>query len=534
MIAILISGGIVKAEEKPVLHFSLQSTVQGEITAASLFIDKLTMNPDEEIAMSIIFSKGFLINREIQQDAIKIDDNNTPKQALVIGLDNIRLVLPMIQKSSFRIDFLAQAGIQNPIQQDKASISLVIENTNQILFSNTINLIPPNNTVESKVEKEIVPLNGYFPEEFSLKLTPGKNKTIFYSLNQSEFKEYSTPILIVNGKHILQYYGQRQSGAKEPLQVKEYQVDAMPPSVKIVSPPNKKLVNQRNLTVTVMVKDVSPLHFHIQQLDLSIISNMEGVLIEIPLVLEPGENLVPYQVIDAVGHKSEGVLTYYVDLTPPALVVYSPKKGDTVCGTRIEISGKAELGVKVMVFDQLVKTDANGNFSVQYIPSNKGINQLSIVCIDLAGNENRLNYHYYYFPGKLLEFLIGQNKAKVDNTEKEINPPPLLDSQNGEVYVPLRFVADALAFELTWNSKEGRAVLKKNKTEIELRPNDTQVRIKMGSRNEKIDLLYTPTLYKGSLMVPAEFLKKILGGEVIYELSNSRIFVNYCDKVGNT
>jgi hypothetical protein len=259
---------------------------------------------------------------------------------------------------------------------------------------------------------------------------------------------------------------------------------------------------------------------------------MDGMIIEVPLVLQAGENTISYKAIDQVGYQKEGVLTYFVDQTPPAFVIYSPKKGEAVCGTRVEISGKAELGSTVIFMDQQIKTDSYGNFSMQILPPAKGINQLNILCMDPAGNENRINYNYYYFPGRLFEFLIGQNKSKIDGIEKDINPSPILDSQNGEIYVPLRFVSDALGFELIWNAKEGRAVMKKNKNEIELRPNDSVVRISSGARVEKIELLYSPTLYKGSIMVPAEFLKKILGGEVIYDLSNARMFVNFCDKVG--
>lgn len=530
---ILFSGIRVLADQKPSLLFSLGTPIKGEYSAVSIEISNANMIIPLTSSLTIIFSQGFRLGRDIPLQSIMVDGSNHPSYIEIKSANNIFLKIPPIKKDTIQIEFLLTAQIQNPIDQENVSISMILEESKLILFSDTIAISSPDNSVHAELPKKLRTIEQFFPEEFFLTMVSTQKSTIYYAIDSNEFFLYQEPIFIKNGSHQVLYYGKRSSGAMEPLQELRFQVDSVAPDVKIIDPPNKKLLNQKNQLLKVILKDYSPLHFYIMGQDIAVLPVIEGIMVEIPITLSPGENQLPYKAVDQVGYSKEGVITYFVDLTPPAVIVYSPKKGEVVCGSRVEISGKAELGSIISIFDQRVKTDSYGNFSFQIIPSTKGLNQLNILCVDPAGNENRINYNYYYFPGRLFEFLIGQNKSNIDGVQKDINPPPILDSQNGEVYVPLRFVSDALGFELIWSSKEGRALMIKNKNEIELRPNDSQVRIRSAARVEKIDLLYAPTLYKGSIMVPAEFLKKILGGEVIYDLSNARIFVNFCDKVGN-
>jgi hypothetical protein len=524
------SSGFVFGEQKTTLLFSLGSHIQGDMTECSIEILNLQNPMNEVSSLTIIFSKGFKLSNDIPIEAVTIDEGMNPQQIEVNGANNVHLILPPNHKTSIVIHFSIQAKIQNPIFQESASVSLVLEELGLILFSDSISMNPPENSVKVIYPKNIVQVGDYFKEEFSVSLFSELDQTIYFSLNESEFIVYTKPIQILYGKQVLEFYGQRKNGVIEPKQEQTFQVDSLPPLIKIIEPADKKLLNRKNQNLKVFINDFSTVHFQVQNQNIAVLPKIDGMLIEVPLILKPGENLVSYKAVDSVGFETSGTLTYYVDLTPPALVVYSPKKGDIVCGTRVEISGKVEVGAVVFVTNTKVKADEYGNFSLQIIPPSKGLNQLNILCIDQSGNEVRVNYSYYYFPGRLFEFLIGQNKGKIDNVEKEMTPAPLLDSQNGEVYVPLRFVADSLGFDLIWNSKEGRAVLKKSTNEIELRPNDSTVRIKEGEKWEKIELLYSPTLFKGSIMIPLEFLKKILGGEIVYDLSNNRVFVNFCDK----
>ena len=536
MIVLFCSAHTVFGEQNPNMTVKLSNTTFGEKTGITLSIKHLPPMNLQNTFLTVIFSDGYQFDASMKEETVLIDEERNPISISVKENSNLRLEIQWIERQdTLTVEFLAESNIINPVDQKSVSFSIIIEQKNLILFSEPIELKRPGNTVQVMYPKGLKEVNNWFSKEISVQLISEKAEEIFFSLDQKDFTKYKYPILLKNGVHSLEYYGVRKSTASESIQNIRINIDSLPPQVRFIQPKDQSLWNQRSILCQLSVIDYSPVQIFIQDQEKKTNGNMEGENVEFTLKFQPGENKIHYLAIDSVGLKMDGNITIFIDVTPPALLVYSPKKSEVLCGSRVEISGKVEVGCSLYMGDKLIQTDSYGNFSIQVIPENKGLNQLNLRCLDLAGNETRISYSYYYFPGRLMEFFIGQSKVKIDGQEKEINPSPLLDRQTNEVYVPLRFICDTLQFELSWDAKEMRALMKKNKTEIELRPNDNMIRVRTGLKTEKIELLYTPTLYKGSVMVPVEFLKKILGGEAIYQLDppDNRVFVNFCDKVGN-
>jgi len=56
------------------------------------------------------------------------------------------------------------------------------------------------------------------------------------------------------------------------------------------------------------------------------------------------------------------------------------------------------------------------------------------------------------------------------------------------------------------------------------------VQIRNSEQVEDVRLQYVPTVYQGSTMIPAEFIKRILGGDVIFDTTAKKTILHFCEK----
>lgn len=84
-----------------------------------------------------------------------------------------------------------------------------------------------------------------------------------------------------------------------------------------------------------------------------------------------------------------GEFSYFLDKTPPFLVVESPKNNEVVFSKEISVSGKTESSVEVLVNGEKANVGFDGSFSKK-IFLNSGENKVKIQAIDKAKNESEI------------------------------------------------------------------------------------------------------------------------------------------------
>ena len=130
----------------------------------------------------------------------------------------------------------------------------------------------------------------------------------------------------------------------------------------------------------------------------------------IPITLETGPNAIDVVANDNNGHQGEELILVNVELsgaqsigatgnnTPSATIdsqgnlilnVTSPLDGATLGTTSVKVTGQTAPGATVIVNDQTVTADNNGNFSIPLV-LDVGSNVIDVVAMDNNGNEGEV------------------------------------------------------------------------------------------------------------------------------------------------
>jgi hypothetical protein len=518
---------ITGAKQDSRLSVFIEKPFFGEASSYRFLIDPLPFQLETE-TITLTFPSNYQLPTLMQSSDFRLGEEVELLSIHTLSPNSLELKAIFKQAQSLDIKILQSAGILNPLEWNNSSVfALHFSNNNFIVLSSAIALRSPNNTVIISSSKQ--PLRGeiWLDQALELELSSSATQEIRYSLNQGKEQVYQESLKLSEGIHDLTYYGVRRSGAKESLKKNTFYIDLSPPKVAVLSPQNNHLSNKPFVELLFEVEDLSPTRLIIDQAGEYLIP--EDGRITVKLELKPGRNTINYQVFDSARHKHESSLTLFLDVTPPYLVIFSPQRDEVICTSKVDIVGKAELDSQVWIGDIPVKLDSYGNFTLQWSPK-EGINQLLVRALDKAGNETRRDLQFMVFPGLVIETWIGQSKAKINSIEKEINPAPFIDRKSNEAYFPLRFISEALSYELQWVAQGSYVSMKKNTWEIRLRALDPLVQIRNAEQIEDVRLQFVPTVYQGSTMIPAEFIKRILGGDVLFDTTSKKTIIHFCEK----
>lgn len=106
-------------------------------------------------------------------------------------------------------------------------------------------------------------------------------------------------------------------------------------------------------------------------------------------------------------------------ISPPELVIYSPESDGTTESREISVIGKTETGSEISINDQIVATDADGNFNETVFLKN-GTNLIQIKAKNKAGKENIKTFNFF---ANLPQIASNQNTSNniKSKTPEEIN-----------------------------------------------------------------------------------------------------------------
>lgn len=528
ILAIFSPINVILAGEDTTFNVSIEPNILGEVSNIKLSLLNLPFLLNTETNLSINFPPGFNLPKSISLDSVIIDKGLSSLKIDVYS-NSVSLRLPATNLESISITILKSAQIRNPIEYNGAiKILVVFEEKKFFIESDSLFFKRPENSILLDRGVKIMTSSGWIPEEFDLKLSSPLSNEIYYSLDNSEFSLYKNSIRITNGVHEIKYFGVRISGAKEAISSTKYYVDSVKPSIALLDPPDGSFINELTPELTFAIKDFSPVTVFIGEN--KAIVNDSGFA-KLKITLKPGENKLEAIAIDTTNYKEFLKFTIFVDITPPTLVILAPKNKEIICNDSVEIVGKAEIGSDVFIENYKVKLDSYGNFSFKYLPPD-GLNKIIIKAKDKAKNERVEYLEFYFSKANFIEFFIGKSTAIVDGKEVEIFPPPFLDGKSGEVYLPLRFISSNLGFDLRWNDKESYAILSFIGKEAIIKPNDPLIRLRSRASEKEILLVNPPTIFKGSIVVPAEFLNKILNAQLIYDSNGEKIIAKFCLRSG--
>lgn len=530
VILVLFAGSFPASAEESIatLEISLSNYVAGEKTNYQFTLSPVVPPVTNPQWITLIAPDGLFIPSEINLEDITVNGVDHPLEVEVLANQTIHILVPPVEEAFLTLFFEKTGQFRNPPDEEAVTFSLVWEERSMMVISDELQFYKPSNSIKTSFsEKEAVP--GWFHKPVTVSLVSKVAVEIFYSINQGKETLYTEPIYFGNGKFDLEVKGLRSTGVREEPNHLSVCVDSTPPQVKVISPKDNFITNQPSFPIVLSVLDLTTIRLIIQQQTFTVKPSENQTEFTILITLTDGENRIDWKAIDEVNLVSSGSLIINLDTTPPALTVFTPRNGDVICGEQVEIAGKSEPGSQLFLGEKSIPLDVYGSFSMLLAPS-KGINQLELWCFDPAGNETRLQIQFEYYPGKLVEIWIDKNTATLDGKEIPISPPPRLDPESGEIYIPLRFIPSILDYKLEWNGADGQAILTRKQVQILIRPNETKIRIKVNGKSDTIELVHPPLLINKVVMIPADFLKKILGADLLYSQEEKRLLINFCDR----
>lgn len=478
--------------------------------------------------ITIITPEDIRVPAEIALNDIYLNENTHPISCKVVQNHTIQILVPPMTDDFLSIAFQGSGQLTNPPHCEPVDFTLVWDERAIMAISAPIHFNAPDSSVEYVFsESQTVPY--WYNKPVTLTLTSLLAKEIFYQVNNGKEQSYTDPLEFKQGRFELTIAGVRASGVREKSIELTIQVDLQSPEITLISPKDNFITNQMVTPFIFSVLDLSKMQLVVQDRVYYVEGTQSPFEISIPVTLQDGVNHIFWKATDEVGLSTSGSLVVNLDRTPPALIVYSPRKGDVICGNQVEITGKSEPGSLLYLGEKDIPLDVFGNFSMFLVPA-KGQNTLELWCYDPAGNETRVKIDYYYFAGKLVEIWIDKINATVEGKAIPISPPPIVEPVSGEIYLPLRFLPTVLDYQLEWNTQDGVAILKRDDVQILVKPNDVKIRIKSQGKSENIVMDHPPLLINKTIMIPSEFLKKILGAELLFDVDEKKLLINFCDR----
>jgi hypothetical protein len=167
-------------------------------------------------------------------------------------------------------------------------------------------------------------------------------------------------------------------------------LDTVPPAAVITAPINYALLSTPQVTVSGTISEVL----------LSLLVNgvpvqMNGSLFTLPLTLNEGFNTITVTAVDLAGNRSSSAVSVTLDSTPPLAPLLDPQTTPTRVAA-ITLSGRSEPSATVRLFNNAqslgtVQADAAGLFSLSGVTLTEGLNTITTLAADAAGNEGPLS-----------------------------------------------------------------------------------------------------------------------------------------------
>ncbi|MDO5715667.1 MAG: stalk domain-containing protein [Tissierellia bacterium] len=236
------------------------------------------------------------------------------------------------------------------------------------------------------------------------------------------------------------------------------------------------------------------------------------------LGLVPGEFQLNYQFDDSTVSKPIKVLdpSAYKNLQIRSERKVIEKGADIPFKITSSFNGK-EVGLSPRVFEYIVEgMDAqidkiSGILQVQEVT---GIPKLTI-----QAGDQKASVSFFDKNAKVIRMNIGNKNYWINDEKKTMDVSPFI--KNERTYIPLRFVAEALGKDVTWDSKTQIVTINDGNQILEIQIGHQQILI--DGKAQEID---TPAfISKDRTFVPIRFIAEGMGLDVSYEPTNREVLL---------
>ncbi|HEY6871527.1 MAG TPA: Ig-like domain-containing protein [Geobacteraceae bacterium] len=162
-----------------------------------------------------------------------------------------------------------------------------------------------------------------------------------------------------------------------------FSTDTVPPSFKVTYPANGQYLNIPRITITGTIDDPNTtLTFGGRA------AVVQGNNFTVPdFLLVEGKITIPIVAKDAVGNSASDTLTVILDTIPPELHIDSPTDNSSVNTPVIAVSGTVDdANPATVTVNGIAATVVGRNFSLNELPLQEGLNLVTAVATDAAGN----------------------------------------------------------------------------------------------------------------------------------------------------
>ncbi|HXK52050.1 MAG TPA: stalk domain-containing protein, partial [Caldisericia bacterium] len=240
---------------------------------------------------------------------------------------------------------------------------------------------------------------------------------------------------------------------------------------------------------------------------------------QIEISLQEGENKIEINAKDAIGNTTTILCKIMLDTNPPSIEVENENYQLFTSSEGI-LKGITKDCCELTINDEIVKTEENGDFSVQ-VALQPEINEFVLKAVDYAGNTTTV-YHYLVLPEKKIIILqIGNVTAEVNGELFDMDVPACI--RNGSTLVPLRFIAEAFGAEIDYESETRKITYTLYGTRIVLWVGKPEAQV----NDVSVALSQVPIVIEGRTVIPVRFVSENLGAKVGWDGSTQKVYITF-------
>jgi hypothetical protein len=471
--------------------------------------------------INLEFPLGTTIPSSISGNAVTVNGLTTPLATPSGTVVSVVVPASVPVSGPVTVVFLESAGLRNPVSTGTfvMRVSTTRESTPIASAGYVISALP---TVTATVSPPAADGRaGYYRTRPSIIFTASSpvdaTPTVYYRFDSNQYAVYGgSAVLGLEGQHTINYYAMDRQGRQSIVGSLSMLVDSVAPVLGITSPADGAVLTSRTVDVA-GTTDVGS----------SVTVNGQSVLVaaggafSTTLTLSGDAGSVVLQAIDVAGNVTERTIAVSFDTTPPALSLISPGMFEKVYRLPLQVAGRSESGVTVVVNGVPATVAADGSWTVSLATLADGANAISATARDLAGNSTTRTVSISFLKTTLIRMQLGTTVALVNSTPVTLSVAPF--TTNGFTLVPLRFLAETFGITPQWDG-----VFRI----IDMTVGSHQVRLQVGARYAGIDgkrvaLDVAPTITSGVTMVPLRFVAETLGADVLWDAGTKTITIIY-------
>ena len=478
----------------------------------------LTANSDK---ISIQFPTGFVLPSSIPAQYVKVNNYNATTVTKSGQRFNITPSISIGASTNVTVVIDKAANIKNPSAQASYKLTVYTSKETTPIDSDPFNIVTLPKTTATVNPANPNGQNGYYITTPKVTLTATSpvdtNPVIYYYFDGGNPVQYTAPVSVPDGAHMLYFYAMDKFQNKEVAQSMSFKVDTLPPAITVISPQNNAILNIKNFTITGKTEIGATLTINGNPLNVG----ADGSFSYDAVISGPQAFTIVAR--DIAGNTAQFVLSVSLDTTPPVLNVSEPQAFDEIHAQFVTVKGKTEKDAKVTIngVEVAVNPPSGYSFSYSLQLTTVGLNSIQVIAVDLAGNRTTVGIPVNFIPKTKIVLQVGNSVALVNDKTVKLDASPKIIKDR--TLVPLRFIAEAFGADVQWNSVFKLVIIKLQDKEIILQIGTSYASV--GDKKYTLDT--APIIDKGYTMVPIRFIAEALNSSVEWDSTTKTVTIVY-------